>query len=61
MARIRTLHEIVTQDRVYPADQIVVDMPKALIDELKPIGAIEVVQETAPVEVVIAAKAKKAE
>lgn len=41
MADVKTIHEIVTQDRLYPADQIVTDMPQSLIDEMRPLGAVQ--------------------
>lgn len=52
MASVKTLHEIVTPEKVYPVDTIIHDMPKALIDEMRPIGAVvDVSSETDAVEV----------
>ena len=47
MASVKTIHDIVTPDRVYPAGQVVDDMPRHLIDEMRPLGAlVDVVAET---------------
>lgn len=40
MASVKTLHEIVTQEKLYPVDTIIHDMPKALIDEMRSVGAV---------------------
>ncbi|UUV43208.1 hypothetical protein RCCWILLIS_36 [Rhodobacter phage RcCWillis] len=60
MADVKTLHEIVTANRVYPADRIITDMPQTLIDELLPVGAVQLipaVEEIAVVEEIKAAPA----
>lgn len=43
MAHVRTIHEVILNgETVIPAGTHVEDMSKALVDELQPIGAIEV-------------------
>lgn len=33
LASVKTIHDIVTPDRIYPAGRIVDDMPRHLVDE----------------------------
>lgn len=47
MASVKTIHDIVTPDRIYPAGRIVDDMPRHIIDEMRPLGSlVDVVAET---------------
>ena len=47
MASVKTIHDIVTSDRIYPAGRIVDDMPRHIIDEMRPLGSlVDVVAET---------------
>ena len=64
MASVKTIHDIVTPERLYPAGKIVEDMPQSLIDEMRPLGSIvDVVPETvaAPAAVAPVKISKKVE
>ena len=60
MASVKTIHDIVTPDRVYPAGRIVDDMPRHLIDEMRPLGSVvDVVVETEAAPAAVSVKATK--
>ena len=62
MASVKTIHDIVTPDRIYPAGRIVDDMPRHLVDEMRPLGAlVAVVAETETAPAAAPVKAKKGE
>ena len=62
MASVKTIHDIVTPDRIYPAGRIVDDMPRHLVDEMRPLGAlVDVVAETEAAPAAEPVKAKKGE
>ena len=62
MASVKTIHDIVTPDRIYLAGRIVDDMPRHLVDEMRPLGAlVDVVTETEAAPAAVPVKAKKGE
>ena len=58
MASVKTIHDIVTPDRIYPAGRIVDDMPRHIIDEMRPLGSL--VDDVAETEAAPAAAPVKA-
>lgn len=60
MASVKTIHDIVTPDRIYPAGRIVDDMPRHIIDEMRPLGSlVDVVGETEAAPAAAPVKATK--
>lgn len=60
MASVKTIHDIVTPDRIYPAGRIVDDMPRHIIDEMRPLGSlVDVVVETEAAPAAAPVKASK--
>ena len=53
MPLVKTLHDIVTPDRLYPANGVH-DLPQSVIDDVRPLGAVE----DLPVETVAAPAAR---
>lgn len=48
MTTVKTIHEIVTPDKLYPANTTVRDMPEDLIEEMRLLNALVIVEEKAP-------------
>ena len=60
MASVKTIHDIVTPDRIYPAGRIVDDMPRHIIDEMRPLGSlVDAVAETEAAPAAAPVKASK--